>query len=120
MEPVLRDGDRLLARRTRRPLTRGDVLVIPHPRRADFWLVKRALGLPGEAISIDFGEVLIDDRAGLDAWGQGSTFPEGTWTVGPGEAFVLSDNRAATVDDSRTFGPIATRSTYLVRRIRKV
>ena len=71
------------------------------------WLVKRIVGLPGEEVVVDFGEVVVDGRSGLDIWGAGQeTFPEGRWTLGPGQVLVLSDNRRATVDDGRSFGPV--------------
>ena len=71
------------------------------------WLVKRIVGLPGEEVVVDFGEVSIDGRSGVDLWGVAQeTFPEGRWRVGPGEVLVLSDNRPATADDGRTFGPV--------------
>ena len=73
------------------------------------WLVKRVIGLPGEAVEIDFGEVLIDGRTGVDQWGSKlETFPEGKWHLGSGQVLVLSDNRSATADDGRTFGPVPT------------
>jgi signal peptidase I len=112
MEPTLRDGERLFGRRSRRPFTRGEIVVIPHPRRQDFWLVKRILGLPGEKITIDFGTVLINGSEGQDLWAQGDTFPEGVWSCGPNEIFVLSDNRRATVDDSRNFGPVSGQMAF--------
>jgi type IV secretory pathway protease TraF len=71
------------------------------------WLVKRIVGLPGEEVVVDFGEVMVDQKPGVDVWGAGQqTFPEGRWQVGPGEVLVLSDNRPATADDGRTFGPV--------------
>ncbi|MCA1735676.1 MAG: signal peptidase I [Actinobacteria bacterium] len=112
MEPALVDGDRLLARRSRRPFIRGELVVIPHPRRADLWLVKRVIGLPGETITVDFGQVLVDGTSGLDRWGNGSTFPEGKWQIGKDQLFVLSDNRTATVDDSRMFGPVPVNRVF--------
>jgi type IV secretory pathway protease TraF len=72
------------------------------------WLVKRIVGLPGEEVVVDFGEVAIEGRSGVDVWGAAQeTFPEGRWRVGPGEVLVLSDNRPATADDGRTFGPVS-------------
>jgi signal peptidase I len=72
-------------------------------------MVKRIVGLPGEEIALDFGDVVIDGRPGIDLWGPaGQTFPEGTWRVGEAEVFVLSDNRKATIDDGRSFGPATT------------
>ncbi|CAN5733314.1 hypothetical protein BH18ACT6_BH18ACT6_07930 [soil metagenome] len=112
MEPALVDGDRLFARQSRRAFTRGEVLVIPHPHQDDFWLVKRVIGLPGEAITIDFGIVLIDGVSEVDCWGRGSTFPEGKWQIGKDQLFVLSDNRTATVDDSRMFGPVPVNRVF--------
>ena len=73
------------------------------------WLVKRIVGLPGEEVVLDFGTVLIDGRPGVDVWGGGQdTFLRGRWGVGTGDVFVLSDNRRATVDDARSFGPVPT------------
>jgi type IV secretory pathway protease TraF len=70
-------------------------------------LVKRIVGLPGEEVVVDFGEVVIDGRSDVDLWGvEQDTFPEGRWKLGSGEVLVLSDNRRATVDDSRSFGPV--------------
>lgn len=79
------------------------------------WLLKRIIGLPGEEIVIDFGEVLIDARSGVDVWGAGhNTFPEGRWELGTGEVLVLSDNRSATVDDGRSFGPVTITGMFKV------
>lgn len=73
------------------------------------WLIKRVIGLPGELVEIDFGEVVIDGRRGVDRWGSKlETFPEGKWQLADGQVLVLSDNRSATADDGRTFGPMST------------
>jgi signal peptidase I len=81
------------------------MVVFTHPA-SELTLVKRVVGLPGETVTLDFGDVLIDGNAGLDVWGTGSTFPEGKWVMGEEHVFVLSDNRSATRDDSRSFGAI--------------
>jgi type IV secretory pathway protease TraF len=79
------------------------------------WLVKRIVGLPGEEVVVDFGEVIVGEKPGVDVWGAGQqTFPEGRWRVGPGEVLVLSDNRRATADDGRTFGPVPMRGMMKV------
>jgi signal peptidase I len=80
MEPGLRDGDRLLARRvTVAALRRGDVVVLerpddelrwtgpPHPRataRADL-LIKRVAALPGDPPPRDAVPALADHPAAL-------------------------------------------------------
>jgi signal peptidase I len=105
MAPALLPGDRLLARPARR-LRRGDLVVFEHPARPGFDLVKRVVGLPGETLTIDTDVIRIDDRELVEPWKQGSTSGDGTWRIAHDEAFVLSDNRAATRADGRTFGPI--------------
>lgn len=107
MEPFLVPGQGILCRPLGTRPVRGSIVVFPHPRRPEMWLVKRIVGLPGEEVVVDFGEVVIDERSGVDRWGAGQqTFPEGRWRVGPREVLVLSDNRPATADDGRTFGPV--------------
>ena len=114
MVPALEPGDYLLARR-HRDLVRADIVVFEHPSQPAFWLVKRLIGLPGESISISSGLVRIGDAALIEPWASERTAPDGTWTLGPDEAFVLSDNRAETLADSRTFGAIGANSLLKVR-----
>ena len=107
MEPSLPPGTGIVCRTVVTRPVRGSIVVFPHPRRPDMWLVKRVVGLPHEEVVVDFGEVLIDGRSGVDLWSGGqTTFPEGKWRVGTDEVLVLSDNRVATVDDGRSFGPV--------------
>ena len=108
MAPALRPGNVVYCRRPGLPLGRGDYVVFGHPRRADMKLIKRVIGLPGETIVIDTGVVLVDGREGPDRWSVGLTSPDGEWPVSTEEVFVLSDNRSATMDDSRNFGPVPT------------
>jgi signal peptidase I len=109
MEPALAPGNWIVCRAIGTRPTRGSIVVFPHPRRPDMWLVKRIVALPGEEVVLDLGEVVIDGRSGIDVWGgDHDTFPEGRWRVGTGEVLVLSDNRRSTADDARSFGPIGT------------
>ncbi len=88
MEPALRDGHEVLAKRTRRIVT-GDIVVVAAPdpdlgwaeaRRAKApWWVKRVAAGPGEPM------------------------PGGGGPVPPGHYFLLSDNPAG--EDSRRHGP---------------
>jgi signal peptidase I len=88
MEPALRDGHEVLAKRTRRIAT-GDIVVVAAPdpvlgwavaKRAKApWWVKRVAAGPGEPMP------------GLDG------------PVPPGHYFLLSDNPAG--EDSRRHGP---------------
>jgi signal peptidase I len=69
-------------------------------------MIKRVIGLPGETVVIDTGAILIDGHDDQDRWGVGLVSTDGEWVVGENQIFVLSDNRSATKDDSRSFGPI--------------
>ena len=104
---------------------RGDIVVL-HPPAG--WedangtpFIKRVIGLPGDTVRIgDDGLVYVNGVA-LDesvytyrdvggasqpTSAQGAT---ASWTLGPGELFVMGDHREASAD-SRSFGPIAADS----------
>ena len=84
MTPNLVPGDEFVTVDTR-AATRGNIVALPHPRRADFWLVKRLAAGEGETVLTD----------------------KGLYTLRPGEAWVLSDNKAQPgATDSRSFGPV--------------
>lgn len=106
MAPALLPGDYLVTRRLRHPPRRGDVVIFGHPTRAGFHLIKRVVGLGGESVDIAGGQVHIDGRPLAEAWADGPTRGDGSWQVGPAEAFVLGDARALSADDSRTLGPV--------------
>ena len=119
MLPSLKEGELLLCRAPGRAVNRGDIVVFRHPQRPSMSMVKRVVGLPREALFIEMGEVLINGTRGLDTWGSGFTYPDGEWQLEPDQVFVLSDNRSATRDDSRNFGPIPIVSVRCVwRRLR--
>lgn len=61
MLPNLRPGDEVVAIDSRSPEV-GDVVVFPHPRRDDFWLVKR-MAVPPREIGDDEAWVLSDNPA---------------------------------------------------------
>jgi signal peptidase I len=102
MSPALMPGDRLLARKLRAP-KRGRIVFFPHPHRDDFWLVKRIVGLPGDAVRWVDGEPVIET---------GSEAPDAA-LVPPGYMYVLSDRRDLTRADSRTFGPVPMNPAYI-------
>lgn len=105
MEPSLAPGDYVLAWELGEP-ERGDIVIVAHPRETEFELVKRIIGLPGELVTLSNGQVHINDRVLPEIWADGPSLPDGSWQLGPGEAFVLGDNRPASRADSRTLGPV--------------
>ncbi len=105
---------------------RGDIIVFHPPQGAaeDIPYIKRVIGLPGDTVTLENGNVLVappDGRAvridepyvarGIDGtasptmpWaGSGQT----TWEVPPDTYFVMGDNRSVS-QDSRAFGPVST------------
>jgi len=98
MEPGLRDGDWVLALRLRPAV--GDVVVVDHPARPGFEMVKRVAAGPGdEARALPGGEILpVPVRLGAGEW------------------FVAGDRPAASTD-SRSFGPVSTRHIRGVVRL---
>jgi len=96
MEPTFRNGSIHIAntlRYVRRDPQRGDVVVISMTGNHAFYL-KRVLGLPGERIAFDAGQLYVNHEARPEPY-----VPDrGTWTmpqltVGRNEYFVAGDNR---------------------------
>jgi signal peptidase I len=91
MAPTLMPGDWAIAVPTDRS-ARGDVVVVEHPERPGFEMVKRVIGVPG-------------DRA-----------PDGR-ILGPDELWVEGDNPSRSTD-SRQHGPV--RMAHLKARVRLI
>jgi signal peptidase I len=77
MSPTFRPGDFLIAARSG-PIRRGAVVVVEHPTRPGYEMVKRMVGVPGDSI-------------------QGVS-------LGPDQFWMIGDDPAASTD-SRTLGP---------------
>jgi len=84
---------------------RGDVVVIDMPEENTL-LVKRAVALPGETVTVQDGQVFINGQPLEEPWvirRGGIDYPP--TLVPPGHVFVLGDNREESLD-SRYFGPV--------------
>jgi signal peptidase I len=116
MEPTLNIGDRILVDKLSYHLHavhRGDIIVFSRPPGETLEpgvndLVKRVIGLPGETISGQDGQVFINGKALPEPW-----LPKGVVTgnfspvkIPKGYYFVMGDNRGFS-SDSRVFGPIS-------------
>lgn len=117
MEPNFEDGQYLIIDELSyryRPPERGEVLVFRYPLDPSQFYIKRLIGLPGERVEISSGQVeifnsehplgfILDESrylpAGVTTAGQTDI------TLGPGEYFLLGDNRQASFD-SRRWGPV--------------
>ncbi len=92
---------------------RGDVVVMKNPNRTSEYFIKRIIGLPGETVQSENGEIkIINEKNPF-----GFTLPEtyladGTITnnlstvqIPADQYFVMGDNRSVSLD-SRIFGPL--------------
>lgn len=160
MMPNLRDRERVFVPKYETWLhkagvgdfQRGDILIFKPPREAadkapnltrpapfGLWtyrpfLIKRLIGLPGDRIRIENGEVFVNGTRLDQSWTTDYWREQGCWdtgsplanaatssigglvpdqpelTVPPGHYFVMGDNRTAGgSEDSRLFGPVPRR-----------
>jgi len=122
MEPTFHDYQYLLIDEISYRLSepqRGDIVVLHYPEDPRQFFIKRVIGLPGETVSLENGNVIItpatpespivlheaylDFGVVTDCLRQYScTLP---MTLGSDQYFVMGDNRSASFD-SRYFGPL--------------
>lgn len=115
MQPTLEDNEWLFINRAvylfGEP-KRGDIVILRDPHRNLGWnqyLVKRVIGVPGDAVEIRGGELYVNDQP-LDEPYIDVQIEDGDMpliTLGDGEYFVMGDNRHWRSSlDSREFGPV--------------
>lgn len=120
MQPGLQVGDRLVVEKLSGRFLgprRGEIVVFgPPPRAHEIHnaLVKRVIGLPGEAVILRAGRVWIDGHALREPYvAEPIRYPEPVWAeigmpggrVPRGMVFVMGDNRNNSTD-SHVFGPV--------------
>ncbi len=93
---------------------RGDVIVFRYPNDPSIFYIKRIIGLPGETVSINHGEVSVADAAGTTITlpepyvvNEDATYTKNV-TLNSGEYFVMGDNRPNS-SDSRVWGPLPSK-----------
>ncbi|TAJ20297.1 MAG: signal peptidase I [Dehalococcoidia bacterium] len=111
MTPALEPGDFLILRRGAPPLGAeyGHIVALqdPRPEGDGRLLLKRVVGLPGEALRVG-GSLQVNGRVLIEPYAHGDTPTEqhrGINRLEPGTYFVLGDHRGGSTD-SRDFGPI--------------
>ncbi len=112
MENTLTNGEQLLLSGRPYKPERGDIVVVSRGTEIEP-LIKRVIGLPGDAIRIDeeSGTVFLNDTVLDEPYIIGKTATEGMIaeiTVPEGQLFVMGDNRAPGGSlDSRILGCVS-------------
>jgi signal peptidase I len=111
MMPSLEDQERIFVNKfvyRLEPIERGDIVVFRYPRDPSKSYIKRVIGVAGDRVRIDGGQVYVNGEA-IDedyvppAYVDDRSFPE--VTVPPRSYFMLGDHRSMS-NDSRDFGPV--------------
>lgn len=111
MMPSLEDQERIFVNKfvyRLEPIERGDIVVFRYPRDPSKSYIKRVIGMAGDRIRIEGGQVYVNDVA-LDEtyvpteYTDSRSYPE---IVVPTQSFfVLGDHRSMS-NDSRDFGSV--------------
>jgi signal peptidase I len=117
MLPRLEDRDRLLINKFVYhifAIKRGDVVVFRYPRDPEKSYIKRVIGLPGDRIWIDRGQVWVNgDRLRENyvplQYRDSRSMAE---TVVPPETYFMMGDHRSISSDSREFGPVERSLIY--------
>ncbi|MBI3476107.1 MAG: signal peptidase I [Acidobacteria bacterium] len=117
MMPGLEDQERIFVNKfvyRWEPIARGDIVVFRYPRDISKSYIKRVIGVAGDRIRIDSGQVYVNGQAAEEDYvpsdyADARSYPE--ITVPVNSFFVLGDHRTMS-NDSRDFGPVNERFIY--------
>jgi signal peptidase I len=111
MMPSLDDQERIFVNKyvyRLEPIQRGDVIVFRYPRDPSKSFIKRVIGLAGDRIRIEGGEVFVNGTVQEEDYVPSAYADQrsyGEIVVPAHSYFVLGDHRTMS-NDSRDFGPV--------------
>jgi signal peptidase I len=108
MEPTLHSGQLILVNRLAYKLgeaRHGDIIVFYFPRDPDQEYIKRLIGLPGDHIRIQDGQVIVNNILLDEPYIFDAPIYNGEWRVPESQYFVLGDNRNNS-SDSHQWGMV--------------
>lgn len=117
MMPSLEDQERIFVNKfvyRLEPIERGDIVVFRYPRDPSKSYIKRVIGVAGDRVRIDDGQVYVNGQPIEEdyvpaAYADDRSFVE--VTVPPNSYFMLGDHRSMS-NDSRDFGPVKDSFIY--------
>jgi len=104
MQPTLNDGEFVLVNRLSYrfgSIERGDIIVFNHPAAPDQDLIKRVIGLPGDQVTINSGQVFLSGHVLNEPYIAAAPSYSGEWNVPANYVFVLGDNRNNSSDSHK-------------------
>jgi signal peptidase I len=117
MMPSLDDQERIFVNKyvyRLEPIQRGDIVVFRYPRDTSKSFIKRVIGLAGDRIRIESGEVFVNGEALEEDYVPAAYADQRSYSelvVPPSSYFVLGDHRTMS-NDSRDFGPVSIGYIY--------
>jgi signal peptidase I len=108
MEPNLHHGEFVIVSKINYRFgepERGDVVVFDFPRNITQEYIKRVIGLPGDHILIEDGNVYVNEIILSEPYLIMEPQYEGEWDIPENTLFVLGDNRNNS-SDSHTWGTV--------------
>ncbi len=94
---------------------RGDVVVFHYPLDIHKDFIKRMIGLPGDLIRVTNTSVSINGQTIQEPYIRVPfNFESNSWKLGPGQFFVMGDNRDNSLD-SRSWGPLDR--SYIIGKV---
>ena len=110
MQPGLKENDMVIVNRLAYKFgqaKRGDIIVFFNPVNPDdVPYIKRVIGLPGETVTINQGQVYINGKRLREPYLSAVTQRGGEWQVPSDSLFVMGDNRNNS-SDSRQWGMVS-------------
>jgi signal peptidase I len=119
MMPTLTDQERIFINKFTYhfglgDIQRGDMVVFWFPLDPQKSYIKRVIGVPGDAVRIDAGQVYVNERPLTEEYVPEEYRDRVSWEehrVPSGEYFVLGDHRSSS-SDSRTWGFVKRDAIY--------
>jgi signal peptidase I len=119
MMPTLTDQERIFINKFTYhfglgEIQRGDMVVFWFPLDPSKSYIKRVIGIPGDRVQIDGGQVYVNDRTLTEDYVPAEFRDNVSWerhVVPEGQYFVLGDHRSSS-SDSRTWGFVKRDAIY--------